>query len=285
MPSPRTLLLTTLTMLAFAGNSVLCRIALRETGIDAASFTTLRLASGAVVLWLIVRGFRRAQAGGGSWMSALMLFAYAAGFSFAYLSLTTATGALLLFGAVQATMICWGLWRGERFGAWQLVGLALAMGGLVGLLLPGLSAPPLGGAALMLMAGAAWGVYSIRGKGAGDATRVTAGNFLRAVPFAIVLSALSLLPLAEARLDAAGVAYALASGAITSGLGYAIWYTVLPHLKATGGATVQLSVPVIAALGGIVFLNEALTLRFVLASSAVLGGIALVILTAPSRRD
>ena len=283
MPSARTLLLTTLTMLAFAGNSVLCRIALRETGIDAASFTTIRLASGAVVLWLIVRFFRRAQAGGGSWMSALMLFAYAAGFSFAYLSLTTATGALLLFGAVQATMICWGLWRGERFGAWQLVGLALAVGGLVGLLLPGLSAPPLGGAALMLMAGAAWGVYSIRGKGAGDATRVTAGNFLRAVPFAIVLSALSLLPLAEARLDAAGVAYALASGAITSGLGYAIWYTVLPALKATSAATVQLSVPVIAALGGIVFLGEAVTLRFVLASIAILGGIALVILSSPSR--
>lgn len=285
MPSPRTLLLTTLTMLAFAGNSVLCRIALRETGIDAASFTTIRLASGAVVLWLIVRFLRRSQAGGGSWMSALMLFAYAAGFSFAYLSLTTATGALLLFGAVQATMILWGLWRGERFGAWQLVGLALAVGGLVGLLLPGLSAPPLGGAALMLMAGAAWGVYSIRGKGAGDATRVTAGNFLRAVPFAVVLSALSLLPLAGARLDAAGVAYALASGAITSGLGYAIWYTVLPALKATSAATVQLSVPVIAALGGIVFLGEAVTLRFALASAAVLGGIAPVILTAPSRRD
>jgi drug/metabolite transporter (DMT)-like permease len=213
-----------------------------------------------------------------------MLFAYAAGFSFAYLSLTTATGALLLFGAVQATMICYGLWRGERFGAWQLAGLALAVGGLVGLLLPGLSAPPLAGAALMLMAGAAWGVYSIRGKGAGDATRVTAGNFLRAVPFAIVLCVLSLLPLAEARLDAAGVGYALTSGAITSGLGYAIWYTVLPHLKATSAATVQLSVPVIAALGGIVFLNEALTLRFVLASIAVLGGIALVI-RAPYRRD
>lgn len=285
MPSARTHLLTTLTMLAFAGNSVLCRIALRETGIDAASFTTIRLASGAVVLWLIVRGFRCAQAGGGSWMSALMLFAYAAGFSFAYLSLTTATGALLLFGAVQATMILWGLWRGERFGAWQLAGLALAVGGLVGLLLPGLSAPPLAGAALMLMAGAAWGVYSIRGKGAGDATRVTAGNFLRAVPFAVVLSALSLLPLAGARLDAAGVAYALASGAITSGLGYAIWYTVLPALKATSAATVQLSVPVIAALGGIVFLGEAVTLRFVLASVAVLGGIALVILNPPSRRD
>jgi drug/metabolite transporter (DMT)-like permease len=137
----------------------------------------------------------------------------------------------------------------------------------------------------MLMAGAAWGVYSIRGKGAGDATRVTAGNFLRAVPFAIVLSALSLLPLAEARLDAAGVAYALASGAITSGLGYAIWYTVLPALKATSAATVQLSVPVIAALGGIVFLGEAVTLRFALASAAVLGGIALVILSAPSRGD
>ena len=280
MPFMQIVTLTSLTLLAFAGNSVLCRIALRETGIDAASFTTIRLASGAVVLWLIVRFFRRSQAGEGNWLSALMLFAYAAGFSFAYLSLTTATGALLLFGAVQATMILYGLWRGERFGAWQLVGLALAVGGLVGLLLPGLSAPPLAGAALMLMAGAAWGVYSIRGKGAGDATRVTAGNFLRAVPFAVVLS---VLPLAEARLDAAGVAYALASGAITSGLGYAIWYTVLPMLKSTSAATVQLSVPVIAALGGVVFLGEILTVRLLVAGVAILGGIALVI-RAPSRR-
>ncbi|OQY72170.1 MAG: EamA family transporter [Rhodocyclaceae bacterium UTPRO2] len=284
MPAAHTLLLTTLTLLAFAGNSVLCRLALRETGIDAASFTTIRLASGAVVLWLIVRGFRRAQAGGGNWISALMLFAYAAGFSFAYLSLTTATGALLLFGAVQATMILWGLWRGERFGARQLAGLALAVGGLVGLLLPGLSAPPLGGAALMLMAGAAWGVYSIRGKGAGDATRVTVGNFLRTDR----LRSLMRMTVGE-RLtrscSAVQAECALASGAITSGHGYAIWYILLRALKATSAATVQLSVPVIAALGGIVFLGEAVTLRFVLASAAVLGGIALVILNPPSRRD
>jgi drug/metabolite transporter (DMT)-like permease len=277
MTPARTLALTALAMTAFAGNSLLCRIALKHTSLDAASFTSIRLLSGALVLWLVVRRWRSAQSGAGSWPSALALFAYAAGFSFAYISLPTATGALLLFGAVQATMIGYGLYKGERFRRLQLIGLALAFGGIVGLLLPGLSAPPLAGALLMLGAGVAWGVYSLRGKGAGDPTRVTAGNFLRAVPLALALS-LAMLMLKGASLDAAGVGYAVASGALTSGLGYALWYAVLPALKATTAATVQLSVPVIAALGGIAFLGEPVTLRLALASMAILGGIALVVL-------
>jgi drug/metabolite transporter (DMT)-like permease len=275
MSAARVAALTVATMVAFAANSVLCRIALKETNIDAASFTTIRLVSGALVLWLIATAFRRRRAGHGNWLSALALFAYAAAFSFAYLSLTAATGALLLFGAVQATMILYGLLHGERFGRQQLVGLTLALGGLVGLLLPGLTAPPLVGSALMIAAGIAWGVYSLRGRGAGDPTRVTAGNFLRATAFAV---ALSMLTLPGAKLDSAGVGYAIASGAIASGMGYALWYSVLPALKATTAATVQLSVPAIAAFGGIVFLGESLTLRLTLASSAILGGIALVIL-------
>lgn len=266
--------LTSLTMVAFACNSLLCRVALKHTSIDAANFTTIRLISGAVMLWLVVRVSRSIKAGKGNWPSAFALFAYAAGFSFAYTSLPASTGALLLFGAVQATMIGYGIWKGERFRRLQLVGLALALGGLVGLLLPGLSAPPLIGSLLMLTAGVAWGIYSLRGKGVGDPTRVTAGNFLRAVPIAV---ALSILNHSNASLDSAGLLYAIASGAVASGLGYAIWYTALPALKATNAATVQLSVPVIAAMGGIVFLDESLTVRFVLASIAILGGIALVI--------
>ncbi|MGE3453177.1 MAG: DMT family transporter, partial [Burkholderiales bacterium] len=231
--------------------------------------------SGALTLWLVASLARRERGGRGNWLSAFALTAYAAGFSFAYLSLSAATGALLLFGAVQATMIGHGLAKGERFRAPQLAGLALALAGLVGLLMPGLAAPPLGGAAWMLGAGVAWGVYSLRGRGAGDPTRVTAGNFVRAVPLALALGALTW---PGAAVDAAGIAYAVASGALASGLGYAIWYTALPALKATHAATVQLSVPVIAAAGGVVFLGEAVTLRLALASAAILGGIALVIL-------
>lgn len=275
MSRGRALSLTALAMIAFAGNSLLCRVALTDTGIDAASFTTIRLASGALTLWLVASLARRERGGRGNWLSAFALTAYAAGFSFAYLSLSAATGALLLFGAVQATMIGHGLAKGERFRAPQLAGLALALAGLVGLLMPGLAAPPLGGAAWMLGAGVAWGVYSLRGRGAGDPTRVTAGNFLRAVPLALALGALTW---PGAAVDAAGFAYAVASGALASGLGYAIWYTALPALKATHAATVQLSVPVIAAAGGAAFLGEVVTLRLALASAAILGGIALVIL-------
>ena len=273
MTAYRSIVLTILAMTAFAGNSLLCRAALKDTQIDAATFTTIRIVSGAAALWVIVR-MRGGPPGSGSWLSAFWLFAYAAGFSFAYISLTAATGALLLFGAVQATMIGYGLWKGERLAAIQWSGLVVAIAGLGVMLLPGASAPAPMGAALMIFAGISWGFYSLRGRGAGDPTRVTAGNFLRAVPMAILVSAIMWSRL---QVDAAGVAYAMASGAVTSGVGYAIWYTALPALKATAAATVQLSVPVIAALGGVALLGEALTLRLVLCSIAILGGIALVV--------
>lgn len=275
MSNARIIVLTSLAMFAFAGNSLLCRAALRDTSIDAASFTTIRLVSGAVVLWLIVRMRHSSPVGAGNWTSAFALFVYAAGFSFAYTGLAAATGALLLFGAVQATMIGYGIWVGERLHKPQLMGLLLAFGGLIGLMLPGLSAPPLYGSVLMLVSGIAWGIYSLRGKGEGDPTRVTTGNFLRAVPITV---AMSVLMLSGASLDTAGLWYAVASGALASGVGYAIWYTVVPGLKATNAATIQLSVPIIAALGGVIVLGEPVTLRLVLASVAILGGIALVIM-------
>ena len=261
-------------MLAFAGNSLLCQVALKNTGIDAATFTSIRLISAALTLWLVVRLTSNANSGKGNWPSAVALFAYAAGFSFAYIYLTAATGALLLFGAVQTTMIGYGMWRGERLLSLQWLGLILALVGLVGLTLPGLSAPPLMSSLLMIGAGVAWGIYSLRGKGAGDPTLVTAGNFLRTVPITAVLS---LLMMSRFTLDIAGTWYAIMSGALTSGIGYAIWYRALPALKATQAATVQLSVPVIAALGGIVLLGESVSLRLILASIAIISGIALVI--------
>ena len=271
----KVLALTLLAMIAFAGNSLLCRLALKASGIDAASFTSVRIVSGALALWLIVRIRDGKAAKEGNWPSALALFAYAAAFSYAYISLSAGTGALLLFGAVQATMIAWALRTGERLRPLQIAGLALAIAGLITLVFPGLSAPPLGAAVLMLGAGIAWGVYSLRGKGGGDPLGATAGNFLRAAPMAALLS---VVMLRSHNFDLAGTGYAIASGALASGVGYAIWYTALPALKASGAATVQLSVPVLAATGGIIFLGEQITLRFLLASIAVLGGIALVII-------
>jgi drug/metabolite transporter (DMT)-like permease len=278
----RLFILTLATMIAFASNSLLCRAALKQTSIDAASFTFIRIASGAAALWLIMKMRehtssvaavydRRAH---GNWPSALALFAYAAAFSFAYNSLSAGMGALLLFGAVQATMILWGFRKGESLYAGQLIGLVVAVSGLVVLLFPGLSAPPFTASILMLGAGIAWGVYSLRGK-LQNPVSATAGNFLRAVPFAAIVSII-LLP--WARLDRAGIGYAVLSGAVASGVGYVIWYTALSGLKATSAATVQLSVPVLAAAGGILLLGEPLTLRFLLASIAVLGGIALVVI-------
>lgn len=266
--------LTLLVLLAFAGNSILCRLALRATNIDPATFTSVRLLSGALVLWVLVSTFRRNVRGKGNWGSALALLAYAAALSYAYIDLPTGLGALLLFAAVQVTMIGHALTHGERLQVVQWLGFGLAIAGLVGLLLPGLTAPPLIGSTLMLASGVAWGVYSLRGKGAGDPTRVTAGNFMRAVPIALLLS---LLTLGQMQWDATGVLYAVISGGITSGLGYSLWYMVLPHLHSTTAASLQLSVPVIASLGGVLFVGEALTLRLVLAAIAILGGIALVI--------
>lgn len=302
MKPTRLFLLTLLAMIAFASNSLLCRLALKQTTIDPATFTFLRIFSGAVALWLILKirtGSRvertasplverrvtlegRASArprsvdpNAGNWLSALALFAYAAAFSFAYVNLSAGTGALLLFGAVQATMILWGLRKGEWLRVRQLLGLTLAVGGLVALLFPGLSAPPFGGSILMLGAGVAWGIYSLRGKTAADPTGATAGNFLRAVPFA---AAVSIALLTSACFDRAGITCAVISGAITSGIGYVIWYSALPSLRAASAASVQLSVPVLAAAGGILLLGEPLTLRFLFSSIAVLGGIALVII-------
>lgn len=264
--------LTTLAMTAFAGNSLLCRVALRHNAIDAASFTEIRIGSGAVVLWLVCR--MRGRAITGSWLSAAVLFGYAAAFSLAYISLPAGTGALLLFGAVQTTMISAGFRRGERLHGSQWLGVATAVAGLILLLLPGIAAPSFVGAILMLVAGVAWGIYSLRAKRTGDALTATTGNFVRALPMAIVMLAISLRSL---RATSSGIALAVVSGAVTSGLGYVVWYAVLPALRATTAATVQLSAPVIAAVGGILLLGETLSLRMFIASIAVLGGIALAI--------
>ena len=271
-------------MVAFAANSLLCRMALQPALIDPASFGSVRLASGAIVLAAIVR-LRAAPAAAthGDWPAAAMLFAYVAFFSYAYLSLGAGTGALILFGAVQVTMLVAGLRAGEVFGAAARLGLALAVGGLVYLVLPGLSAPPLLGAALMVVAGVAWGLYSLRGRGVTDPLAATAGNFLRAVPMALALSVLAVLAAGAAHAGTTGIVLAVLSGAITSGLGYVVWYAALRGLTATRAAVVQLSVPPIAAFGGALLLGESISLRLALASAAILGGIALV-LTSRSRR-
>jgi drug/metabolite transporter (DMT)-like permease len=267
----RIILLTSLAMLAFAGNSLLCRIALKETGIDAASFTTIRILSGGLALLFIagMQGTVRRMAG--DWLTAFGLFVYAACFSFAYVSLSAGTGALLLFGAVQASMLGYGLWRGERLVIRRVVGLLCAFAGIVGLMLPGLTAPPLLGAALMIISGFAWGFFSIRGKGTGDPVLVITGSFVRAAPFAILLS---IVMFSSASLNPAGIGFAVLSGALTSGVGYILWYTVLRGLTMTGAATVQLTVPMIAAAGGVVLLGEPVSLRLVLASIAIIGGVA-----------
>jgi drug/metabolite transporter (DMT)-like permease len=276
--SLRVPLLTVFAMLAFASNSLLCRVALKDTAIDAASFTSIRLASGALILAILLRSRGVRPTAGGSWPMAAMLFAYAAFFSFAYRDLTAATGALLLFGAVQLTMMGYGLWTGERIRGPSLVGLVVALAGLVGLLLPGLAAPPPPAAALMLGAGAAWGVYSLLGRGAGDPTAATGGNFLRTIPFAaLLILAAPAMGGSSDTVDRMGAFYAVLSGAVTSGLGYVLWYAALPALRATSAATIQLSVPAIAAIGGAVLLAEPITVRLLLSSVAILGGIALTI--------
>lgn len=264
---------TALAMTAFAANSLLCRLALKETAIDAASFTTVRILSGAAMLWLMMRWRAPSHGRQGSWHSAVALFIYVAAFSFAYLSLSAGTGALLLFGAVQVTMILAGFMTGERMSRVQSIGFIAALTGLVILVLPGVEAPTLGGSALMLASGIAWGIYSLFGRGIADPAAATTGNFLRAAPLTIVLS---LLALPWLKLDASGLLYAVLSGALTSGLGYVLWYRVLQHMHAITASTVQLSAPVLAALGGIVLLNEAFTPNLLTASVLILGGIGLV---------
>jgi drug/metabolite transporter (DMT)-like permease len=256
--------LTVAAMLAFAANSLLCRLALQQGGIDPASFGSIRLVSGAITLALVVyfRAQPQPSIGRADWLPAIMLFAYVAFFSFAYLSLSAGTGALILFGAVQLTMLGAGLGSGERFGPVAWFGFVLAAGGLVYLVSPGIAAPPLLGAVRMALAGVA------------DPLAATGRNFMRAVPLAL---ALSLVFVARADADAAGVALAVASGAVTSGLGYVVWYAALARLSAMQAATVQLSVPLLAAFGGVLLLSEAITPRLAAASVAILGGIALVL--------
>lgn len=277
----RTAALTAVALLAFAANSLLCRLALQQASIDPASFASVRIASGALTLALIAR-YRAPPAvpGKPEWISAAMLFIYVAFFSFAYVTLPAGTGALILFGSVQLTMFSVGLRSGERFGGVAWGGLLLAVAGLVYLVLPGVAAPSPAGTALMAIAGVAWGVYSLRGRGAGDPLLATAGNFARAVPLTVVLS---LVFLSNGKLSTAGTALAITSGAVTSGLGYVVWYAALGKLSAMRAATVQLSVPLIAALGGVLFLSEAFTLRLAIASAAMLGGIAIVLASRSSK--
>lgn len=275
MSSVRIIALNSLAMLAFAGNSLLCRAALATTTIDAASFTTVRLIAGAVTLWAIGLRLHSKRRGGENWGAALLLFCYAASFSFAYINLSAGTGALLLFGAVQVTMIGVGLLSGERLNWQQLLGFICAFAGLSVLVTPGVEAPSFLGSVLMLGAGVAWGLYSIRGHNAGNPIQKTGGNFLRAVPLALVTS---LMFYRQMSLDGMGIGLAAASGGLTSGVGYAIWYTVLPALQTTSAATVQLCVPILATFGGVVLLSEPITLRLTVSSLAVLGGIALFIL-------
>ena len=268
----RTLLYTGTALLAFAANSILCRLALREATIDPASFTAVRLAAGALALLAVfsVSHRNRSLRGHGSWQSASMLFLYAACFSYAYITLSAGTGALILFGCVQATMIASGIRTGDRPAAVEWLGWTAAIAGLVWLVLPGLEAPPLTGAALMALAGVAWGVYSIRGRGESDALAATTSNFALSLALVAVLVSVTF---ADAGISSRGLTLAVLSGALTSGVGYVIWYAALEHLSAIQAALVQLCVPALATAGGVLLLHENLSLRLVFASALVLGGI------------
>jgi drug/metabolite transporter (DMT)-like permease len=274
MNRPRLVAYITLTMIAFAGNSLLCRMALKETTIDAASFTSMRLLSGALMLWLLMRWQNQAPLKHGSWRSAVALFLYAVALSHAYRTINTGAGALMLFGAVQVTMILAGFISGERMSLLQSLGFAAAISGLVILVSPGVEAPSILDSVLMLASGVAWGIYSLYGRGQSNPAAATAGNFLRAAPMSI---ALSILALPWLQLDTPGVIYAVLSGAVTSALGYILWYRVLQQMSAMTASTVQLSAPLIATLGGIVMLGEAITYDLVIASLLILGGIWLVL--------
>ena len=274
MPLARLVVLTALTMTAFAANSLLCRLALKETAIDAASFTSIRILSGAAMLWLLMHSQQRSPLKHGNWHSALALFIYAAMFSFAYRTINTGAGALMLFGAVQFTMIVAGFFAGERMNRLQSLGFAAAVAGLLILVLPGAETPSALDAILMLLSGIAWGVYSLLGRWQSDPAAATAGNFLRAAPLALLLFAIAWPWL---NLDTQGVVYAVLSGALASGLGYVLWYRVLQHIRAMTASTVQLSAPILAALGGILVLNESLTIALAISSLMILGGIWLVI--------
>jgi drug/metabolite transporter (DMT)-like permease len=266
----------TLALLAFAANSVLCRLALREASIDPATFSTIRLASGAAMLLLVVSWTRGEIRSGTvrSWASPAMLFLYAVPFSFAYTRLSAGTGALILFGAVQVTMLLAAARSGERLVPTQWLGIVAALGGLMYLVLPGLTAPPPSAAALMGIAGVSWGIYSLRGRGVGNPLAHTTVNFVRAVPLAI---AVSIVSAPQLHVSPRGVLLAVVSGAGTSGLGYTVWYSALRGLTATRAAVLQLAVPVLAAAGGVVFLTEPVSIRLAASALLVIGGIALTL--------
>ena len=272
----KTILYTSFALVAFAFNSILCRLALQTDEIDWASFTLVRLASGAIALVIIYRIFhkRKEDVRRGNWFSAFFLFAYAACFSFAYINLTTGTGALVLFGSVQATMIFAALLKGERPKITEWLGLIVALGGLIYLVFPGLNSPPPISSALMAAAGVSWAFYTLRGRTSADPLADTTGNFVRAVPMAILIA----LPLlSNIHWSPKGVWLAVASGAIASGMGYSIWYAALKFHTATRAAILQLTVPILAAFGGVVFLAETISTRLLLASLLIVGGISLAI--------
>jgi drug/metabolite transporter (DMT)-like permease len=278
----RIILLTLLAMLAFAANSVLARLALGSGGMDAAGYTGIRLVAGAVTLAaILLASSRRTAKIGGSWPAAAALFGYAIAFSFAYLLLGAGTGALILFGSVQLGMLGWGILKGDRPGVLEWLGLAIAFAALAYLVSPGLVAPHPIGAGLMVGAGLCWAAYSLLGRGSKLPLVDTTGNFARCLPIALLLgiAGITMHPPTTP-----GIAYAVASGALASGVGYAIWYAALPHLTRTRAAIVQLSVPALAAFGGVIFIGEALTPRLVIASIAILGGVALAILAAERRK-
>ncbi len=271
-----TIILTACTLVAFAANSLLCRMALGGDLIDPVSFTTLRLVSGALALVFISRlAGETNKPRQGSWGSGFALFAYAAAFSLAYVSLSTGMGALILFGSVQITMLGAALQGGEKLGPAQWVGSIVAIGGLVYLVLPGISAPDPLGALLMCVSGIAWGMYSIRGKGVTSPVAMTAGNFARAAPMAVVASAVAL---SWVHLEPVGILLALISGIVTSGLGYVLWYQALRGLTTAQASVVQLMVPVLAAFGGVAFLAEQMSVRLLAASALILGGVALAVI-------
>jgi drug/metabolite transporter (DMT)-like permease len=269
----RTPIFTAFALAAFAANSLLCRLALGENAIDAASYTAIRIVSGAAALLLLTFLARKGRgvAASGSWLSALALFLYAAPFSFAYRTIPAGVGALVLFGSVQATMIGSALVSGERPGPLQWSGLILALAGLAYLVRPGVAAPSAAGSGLMAVAGVSWGIYSLRGRMSRNPLAETAANFLRAAPLAALTS---LLLIGSARAEPRGILLAVLSGAIASGMGYAAWYAALPGLTATRAATLQLAVPVLAAAGAVAWLGERITPRLILASLAILGGVA-----------
>lgn len=275
--SLRIALLTAITLVAFAANSIFARVALRDGGMDPLAFTAIRIASGALMLALLLKRSGRPFAG--DWPSATALVVYAAAFSVAYVSIPAGTGALLLFGVVQATMIGSGLLSGERPPWQEWGGVLISFSGLLLFLLPGLSRPPLIGSLLMIAAGIGWAVYSLRGRGNRDPLAATAGNFLRGLPLAL----LPWLLVGKPEVNEIGIACALASGALASGMGYALWYTVLPGLTALRASLVQLAVPLLVAVIGILFLGEALSLRLLAGAALILGGLALATLYRPLR--